>query len=100
MQGNLENKFTVHGTKPLGLQGGQVGLEKHTKTYSLPLTGIDCKPVACTFHNSDHEKTVRTLSSCTRSKPKRKDDRLKSVLRLFYPAVVAEWSKTLISQIQ
>ena len=31
MQDNLESKLTAHGTKPLGLWGGQAGLEKHTK---------------------------------------------------------------------
>ena len=35
MRGNLETKFAAHGTEPLELWGGQVGLEKHTKSTIL-----------------------------------------------------------------
>ena len=31
MQRNLDSKLAAHGTNPMELQGGQVGLEKHTK---------------------------------------------------------------------
>ena len=49
MRGNLENKLAAHGTKPLGFQGGWVGLEKLTKNNNLDISSHHL--VGCFLNN-------------------------------------------------